>query len=62
MSQENVEIVRRLWDSFAAFSFPADAFANDVEWHLRRDIPDPGVCRGPAEIAQMLAEGWATVT
>jgi hypothetical protein len=50
------------WDSFAAFSFPADAFANDVEWHLRRDIPDPGVCRGPAEIAQTLAEGWATVT
>jgi ketosteroid isomerase-like protein len=62
MSQENVEIVRRMWDVFAAGSFPADVFADGVEWHLARDIPDTGVCRGPAEIARMLTEGWATVT
>jgi ketosteroid isomerase-like protein len=62
MSQQNVEVVRRLWRSFAAGSVPQDAFAGDVEWHLARDIPDTGVCRGHAEIERMLAEGWATVT
>ena len=62
MSQENVEIIRRLWDSFAAGSVPASAFADDVEWHTARDLPDPEVCRGLAQIARMLAEAWATVT
>ena len=56
MSRENLESVWRMWDALAAGSFPVDAFADDVEWHLARDIPDTGVCRGPAEIAHMLTE------
>src|SRR5205807_9628294 len=46
----------------ASGAFPAAAFADEVEWHQRGDIPDTGVCRGPDEIAHMLADGWATVT
>ena len=61
MSQENVEIVREVWAAFARFKFPADAFADEIEWHTARDLPDRETCRGPAAVQRMLAEGWSTV-
>ena len=61
MSRENVEIVKGVWAAFARFEFPAEAFADDVEWHTARDLPDRETCRGTAAVQQMLAEGWGTV-
>jgi ketosteroid isomerase-like protein len=48
MSRENVEVVRASWeavvrsgpDGFLAFAHP------DLEWHVRKDLPDAGVYRG----------------
>jgi ketosteroid isomerase-like protein len=60
-SQENVEIVRAIWQAFAKGGFPAAAFADDVEWHTAADLPDRETCKGTAAIQQMLADGWATV-
>ncbi len=61
MSQENVEVVRAIWQAFARFEFPAEAFAEDVEWHTASDLPDPETCRGVAAVQRMPAEGWAMV-
>jgi len=62
MAGENVEIVRELWRRFERFEFPFEAFDENVEWHTASDLPDREVCRGPAEVARMLAEGWETIT
>jgi ketosteroid isomerase-like protein len=61
MSQENLEIVRSIWEAFARFEFPAEAFADDVEWHTASDLPDRETCKGVPAVQQMLAEGLATV-
>lgn len=61
MSQENLEIVRSVWAAFERFDFPAEAFAEHVEWHTAQDLPDRETCRGPAAVQRMLAEGWGTV-
>ena len=61
MSQENVEIVRGIWEAFARFEFPVEAFADDVEWHTASDLPDRETCRGVPAVQRMLAEGWALV-
>jgi ketosteroid isomerase-like protein len=61
VSQDNVDIVRGIWEAFARFEFPAEAFAEDVKWHTARDLPDHETCTGLAEVQQMLAAGWETV-
>jgi ketosteroid isomerase-like protein len=65
MSQENVEVVRSIWHTFMRGGFPAEALSDDVEWYIAADLPDSGPgsepVRGPAGVAQMLADGWATV-
>src|SRR5689334_8972990 len=62
MSQENVEIVRSLWQAFERLEVPDAAFAEDAEWHTAVDLPDRETCRGVTEIQQMLAAGWDHVT
>jgi ketosteroid isomerase-like protein len=61
VSEENVQIVREIWDAFERGGFPAERFADDAEWHTASDMPDSEVCRGPAEIQRMLADGWENV-
>ena len=65
MSQENVDTVQAIWRTFMRSGFPADAFSDDVEWFTAADLPDGGAgsepLRGPAQVAQMLADGWQTV-
>jgi ketosteroid isomerase-like protein len=62
MSREDVEVVRAIWEAFSRFEFPAEAFAEDVEWQTASDLPDPEICKGVPAIQRMLAEGWGTVT
>ena len=65
MSEENVDAVRAIWRTFMRGGFPAEALSEDVEWHTAADLPDGGSesepVRGPAQVAQMLADGWGTV-
>jgi ketosteroid isomerase-like protein len=61
MSQANVDAVSRVWEEFCAGRFPLDAFSDDLEWHVRADLPDSEVCHGPAQAAAMIADGWAQV-
>ena len=60
MSQ-NVEIVRALWRAFERREIPAEAFAEEVEWHTASDLPDSGTCRGVQAIQGMLAVDWENV-
>lgn len=62
MPDEAIEVVRAVWEAFVRMDFPADAFDDEVRWHTASDLPDAGTVRGPAAVANMLAEGWATVT
>jgi hypothetical protein len=47
MSQESVEIVRRMWEAFLGNDFKAalSAFDPDVEWD-GTNVPDGSVSRG----------------
>jgi ketosteroid isomerase-like protein len=65
MSQENVEIVRRMWDAFltADFETALSFFAADVEWD-GTNLPDGRIGRGHEAILDHIArwadawEGW----
>jgi ketosteroid isomerase-like protein len=61
MSQENVAIVRQIWDAFERGAFPAELFDETAEWHTASDLPDSEVCRGHAAIQRMLKTGWENV-
>src|SRR4051794_18429588 len=54
MSQENVEIVRRVgevdWDSAAAF------LATDIEWVVAKEHPDARILVGHAAVAEYRRE------
>jgi ketosteroid isomerase-like protein len=58
MSQENVEIVRRLTDAFNRGDRDAAlvGYAPEVEWHTTGRFVDEGVYRGLADIEQLLGE------
>jgi ketosteroid isomerase-like protein len=63
MSQENVELVRRvftLWNQASAgeeeaLDIAAECFAPDVEWHDQRELPGATVHHGIEEVGQHLA-------
>ena len=61
MSQENVEIVRRMWDAFLAADFETalSLIAPDVEWD-GTNLPDGKIGRGHQAIMDHVA-GWAAV-
>ena len=61
MSQQNVQIVREIWDAFERGGFPAELFDESAEWHTASDLPDAETCRGHVAIRQMLATGWENV-
>jgi ketosteroid isomerase-like protein len=50
MSQENVELVRRIYDGWSQgdFSVEADLMAPDFEWHQHAEAVEPGSHRGAA--------------
>ena len=67
MSQENVEIVRRLYESWAREEFPgpAELLDPDIEYVNPHGAIEPGIRRGlPAFKAAIdkLFEGWSTWT
>ena len=55
MSQENVELVRRVHEGWARgdFGVGADLLASDFEWHQFRQAVEPGTRRG-AEVGGAL--------
>ena len=62
MSQENVEIVRRMWDAFLAADFQTalSFYAPDVEWD-GTNLPDGQIGRGHEAIldhATRWVEAW----
>jgi len=50
MSQENVELVRRIYDGWSRgdFSVGADLMGPEFEWHQYADAVEPGSHRGAA--------------
>jgi ketosteroid isomerase-like protein len=56
MSQENVEIVRAMYEQFARGDFSAwDDLPDDVEFVTSPEVPDAGTYRGVAAIRWMKA-------
>jgi ketosteroid isomerase-like protein len=60
VSQENVEIVRRIYDGWGRGDFRAgtDLYDPGVELVLRPEFPDAGVYRGPDEIAKYMRDDF----
>jgi ketosteroid isomerase-like protein len=56
MSQENVEIVRRLYEAFNArgVAGAVDHYDPDIEWHDVAEFPDATVHRGREAAARAL--------
>ncbi|MCA1695966.1 MAG: nuclear transport factor 2 family protein [Actinobacteria bacterium] len=57
MSEENVEIVRRIFDAWGAgdFSVGPDVFDSDVMFIVRSPFPESAVLVGPAAIRQYMS-------
>jgi uncharacterized protein len=60
MSQENVELVRRMYEDFAArgLEVAADYLDQDIEWLPPKDAPHPELYRGVEGARAELAE-WS---
>jgi ketosteroid isomerase-like protein len=67
MSQENVEIVRDVFERWAAgdWNSALELFASDVEWEVRPDLPDAevyvghdGLLRLAARFVEVVNEMW----
>jgi ketosteroid isomerase-like protein len=54
MSEENVEVVRVAFERFRSPEF-FDLFAPDIEWTVRRDLPDAGVYHGHDGMREVIA-------
>ena len=54
MSQASVEVVRAGFERFPSPTF-LDVLAPNIEWEVRRDLPDAGTYRGRDEVQQLLA-------
>ena len=67
MSQENVEIVRRIFDAWAMGDFRAgvDDLDQHVVWVIRPEFPESGVFQGtdgPGDWMRRFLEGWELLT
>jgi ketosteroid isomerase-like protein len=59
MSQENVEIVRRGYETFNRTHKPVREMLHpEVEWHTAEDLPDSGTHRGIDGVEKLFAE-WS---
>ena len=60
MSNDNVEIVRRMWAAWTGedMSTWLEFFHPQIEWHTRDDEPDAGVYRGRSGIEELM-EFWS---
>jgi ketosteroid isomerase-like protein len=58
LSQENVELVRRVFDAFGRGDFQEAArdFRSDATWHNTREFPGPPVCVGTPAIMNFWRE------
>jgi uncharacterized protein len=54
MSEQSVEVVKRVYAAFAEGDVPAvlGVFADDIEWHEAEGMPYGGVHRGGEAVAQ----------
>jgi ketosteroid isomerase-like protein len=54
MSDENLEMVKGVYEAFARGDVPAvlGAFAGDIEWRESEGMPQGGVYHGPEAVAQ----------
>jgi len=58
MASENVELVRRLYETFNTSRAPqVEFFAEDCEWHTASDLPNSDIHRGHAGISA-LVDDW----
>ena len=55
MSRENVEVVERVYASFARGEPAEWAFDPDVEWYQREDLPDASVRTGTDGVVAMIS-------
>lgn len=53
MASANVELVRSI---YAAWERAPDWAEPDIEWHIRKDLPDAGVRKGHDGLARLRAE------
>jgi ketosteroid isomerase-like protein len=54
MSEQSVEVVKRVYAAFAEGDVPAvlGAFADDIEWHEAEGMPYGGIYRGGEAVVQ----------
>jgi ketosteroid isomerase-like protein len=57
MSQENVEVGRRMIEDFNERTSWWDALDENIEWHARSDEPDAGVHHGRQAVRRYIG-GW----
>jgi ketosteroid isomerase-like protein len=63
MSQENVEVVRRLYEALARDEFPVKLIDAEIEYVNPAGAVEPGTRHGVAEFrgaVEKVFEGWAT--
>jgi ketosteroid isomerase-like protein len=61
MSQENVEVVRRIYEAFAAHRFPAEHLSEDFSWETHSEQPGADTHRGHEAVRDYWREwvgGW----
>jgi ketosteroid isomerase-like protein len=57
MSQENVDLVRRVYEHFARTGEPdASLYAPDIEWHSAAEDPGQEVFHGVEGVKKLIAE------
>ena len=64
MPAENVALVQRIYDAFAARRFPAELLDERFEWTTHPGLPDSGTYRGRDAVRAFFAgwvAGWAEV-
>jgi ketosteroid isomerase-like protein len=61
VSRQNVDVVRRIYEAFAAHRFPAEHLAEDFAWETQPEQPGADTHRGHAAVRAYFREwvgGW----